>query len=390
MFTMIKVRLTSLIVLSLMIVVAAPAVAGPPPLPPLPAPSVVTSVINQTSGAQFTPLNASGNILSAAAQFGGVFASRQLAVHQSVHYITTTGTLRESIIPMANLRTSVLDPDMTAPGSWPRPGKILGVVHQPTRGVYWVVAVFKAEAAQCPSCYPPEKIRFYRTATQYYEYSIKLGAFADPEKDKKVALIDEGAVITHKLSCVAVGIEQACWEPYLFAAVRDEAVPKTTIYAAYTQFKVLFDLRVDFYVDDAVPDLIGRTQRNQCASLMGGASKFTSMTACTSNVVISAAKTSVANQPIAIIVVRSTADIRTFNTSGQYIGGLPAGSYLVFPARATGNAGESTALFLVGTTSSRRYLIPSTSAEGMGSNPNYPQPVAGIKDGFVRYRAFGW
>lgn len=365
-----------------------PTSANPPSLPSLPSPSIVDFVVNQTGGSVFTPMYAPPSIMTPAQNFGGVFAGIGLDSSQTVHYFDTRGTLRETIIPVSGLANQVLEADMIAPGKEPRPGKVLGVVYQPSRGTMWVVAVFKPD---CPTCDPPEKIRFYRAADKYREYSIVWGQFFDSNGNQLLEAVDQGAMITHDLSCISVGLEQACWEPYNYSQVREEPRPKNLAYNAHTRFKDRYDLSVDFYVDDAVPDLLGRAQREQCASAIAGANNFNNLNACRANVVISSAKESVPNQPIAILVVRFAANVRTYDQHGNFVGALPPGEYLVMNAQSGSAApGTPTALFLVNADGVNHYLVPSMVTQGLAYNSSYDTRVAGIRDGFAFYRCFGW
>jgi hypothetical protein len=151
-----------------------PSVANGEPLPPLPSPSVIDKVIRETGGAVFVPLYTPDVIQQQLAAFSGTFDNVENRVDfwQAVHYITTSGRLTETIIPLLNSRTAVLDPDFNAPGAELRPAKVIGATYQAGRGTMVVVAVFKPEAWQCPACEPPEKVRFYYNSTAYYEYSL--------------------------------------------------------------------------------------------------------------------------------------------------------------------------------------------------------------------------
>jgi len=375
---------------TMLVLVVGTSSANPPNLPNKPQQQAVRSVVSQTNGVVLTPLGASSAIINALNAIGGAFSGISLDTANAVHYIDLNGTLKESVIPRAGMRTAALDPDMTTPGNDARPGKIIGAVHQPSRGAMWVVAVFKPNAFSCPGCEPPEKIRFYYNATQYHEYSIVWGTFFDNNGDNMVETVDEGAVIAHKRSCITIGLEQACWEPYSYSDVRQDPQPKDIAYTAYTALKDAWDLRVDFYVDDAVPDIYGLSQRNTCAAYMASATVFTNMSACIPNVVITGAKETHHNKPLAIMVVLSSADVRTFDVNAVSVGSLPVGQYVVRNAEnANNHPGTATALFftnLVGT----GYMVPTTVVQGFGNNSDYDIRVAGIKDGLAGYRLFGW
>jgi hypothetical protein len=383
---------TLFIVMLVFIVGSVPetARANGRPLPPVPSASILNRVIRETGGPTFTPLNAPQFILTRLGRFTGVFSGIQhrVSVPQSVNYLTTAGRLHETIMPLLNSADAVLDPDITAPGTDPRPGKIIGAIFQPARGeqaVQVVVAVFPPGCSACA----PEKVRFYYNDTRYREYSLYWGQFRDVKGNGRVAQIDDGAVIAHKHTCVTVGLEQVCWDPYSYPALRDEPTPKNRIYAAYTQAKVVYDLRVDFYVDDAVPDLLGAEVRGRCAEQLRGATGFTSpLTRCIPNAVFSAAKDHIAGQPISILVISRSADLKAYRANGTYTGMLPAGQYLVIDATPHRNVpGMVGVLYLVNLDTVNHYLIPSIVLEGFADNPAIAEDQAGIKDGFSKRRS---
>jgi len=383
-------KLRFIILFTLLTMVVGVSSANPPNLPNLPQQQAVQSVVSQTNGVTLTPLGVSSTVVNTLNAFGGAFTSISLDTANAVHYIDLNGTLKESVIPRAGMRTAALDPDMTTPGNDARPGKIIGAVHQPSRGMMWVVAVFKPNAFNCPGCEPPEKIRLYYNATEFHEYSIVWSTFFDNNGDNMVEAVDEGAVIAHSRSCITIGLEQACWQPYSYSDVRQEPQPKDIAYNAYTALNNAWDMKVDFYVDDAMPDIYGLAQRNACAAYLANATVFNNMTACIPNVVITAAKENKRNRPIAIMVVLSSADVRTFDVNANPVGSLPPGDYVVRNAEnANNHPGTATALFftnLAGT----GYMVPTTVVQGFGNNSSFDSKVAGIKDGLAGYRLFGW
>jgi hypothetical protein len=367
-------------------------VANGRPLPPMPSSAVTGKVIAQTTGLPFIPLGAPRYVVDKLTTFSGVLDNVETKVDlsQTIHYIKTNRQLTEAVLPLKGSGQASLTPDMTTPGINPRPGKIVGAFLQPSRGtrdVMVIVAVFKPESATCPSCYPPEKIRFYYNSTQYYEYSIIWGKFTKG-KDK----FDDGAVVAHKYSCVTVGLEQVCWEPYDHNIIRDEPAPKDIAYEAYTAFKNVYSIGVDFYVDDAVPDLVGEERRNACAAAMPTVTSFNDLPACKPNLVFTAAKERKSGQPIGIFVVLETADIKTYRASdGAYIGGLPAGKYLVLDATpGIQSKGAIAALFLVNLDTTNHYLIPSRVMAGFSESSAIAEPQAAIKDGYLWSRGFGY
>jgi hypothetical protein len=343
------------------------AAANPPPLPPVPSAAILNQVITQTGGPTYTPLGVTDYVLTQLdSNFSGVLAGvrNKVSVYDTISYITTQGHLLESVMPLNNSGAENLAPDMTTPGSNPRPGKIVGVLFQPSRMVQVIVAVFKDTKPNTL----PEKVRFYWNSTGYYEYSIKVDKFSDPDGNGQPAPIDGGAIIAHK---------------YNYSQTRDGDNPKNILYTAYTQAKVVYDLKVDFYVDDALPDPIGPTLRNNCARQMKLRLNWRNMGNCTPNLVFGASKEFMPGQPVALFVVSAAADLKAFKHTGEYTGSLPAGSYLVVPATPNvttdGNIGV---LFLVNLDTQNHYLIPAIRMQGVaagsgGSKDNY----AVIKDG---------
>lgn len=370
-----------------------PAAANGQSLPPLPPQPIINSVLAQTNGAIYTPLGVPQTILTQLGGFGGAFTGAQnwFNVSQSVSYFDTNGRLRELIMPLQNSRYEILDPVFTAPGSNPRPAKVIGAVFQPSRGLMIAVAIFKPEAFGCPNCEPPEKIRFYYTNTQYHEYSLYWGQFVDYYNDGVVELVDEGAVIAHKISCLNVGLEQVCWDPYDYSQVRQEPQPKDIVYNAYTILKDVYDLGVDFYVDDAVPDILGGAQRAGCWAQYRTATSFNALSSCIANVVFSASKDAVSGQPIAVMVVLSSADVRTYRADGSFVGALPPGQYLVMDATPhITTPGAASLLYLVNADGVNHYLIPSNVVQGFGENPAFDERYAGVRDGLAGRRSFGF
>ncbi len=370
--------------------------ANPPPLPSLPSQTIINSVLTQTGGATFTPLNIPNWVINQLSTFNGVFDGIENAISrtQSVSYINTSGSVREIVIPLTDARTTQLEPVFMSPGSNSRPAKVVGAVVQPARNqgnqVMIVVAIFKENAFSCYNCDPPEKVRFYRNSNQYYEYSIITSNFYDPNGDLMVEPVDDGAVIAHNVSCVTVGLEQACWSPYSYSAVRQEPLPKDLIYDAHTAFKDLYDLSVDFYVDDAVPDIIGVSQRTACSNQLFGAVQLSNLTSCQTNAVIGASKDYIAGQPFAILVFTSSADIRAYTDDGVYLGSLPAGEYLAIDATPSMTTiGAATVTFLVNADGQNHYLIPGRRLQGFGYSPAYDVRQAGIKDGFANWTGWG-
>lgn len=363
------------LVVFIVVLMTAPLLANPPALPALPSSTVINQVISQSGGPTYTPLGVPVNVMTSLVLFGGKFEDieNKVSRYDSVSYIATGGAIKETVLPLKSSGSQPLAADMMAPGSNSRPGKIVGALYQPYRGTMVLVVVFDGTK--------PDKIRMYYTNTKYYEYSLKVDKF----KSKTAGTYDEGAIIAHKLSCVTVGISQVCWEPENYSAVREEPYPKNRIYDAYTRAKNAYDLQVDFFVDDAVPDLIGSTKRTLCSAALIAASS----PLCDPNLYVSAAKKPVAGQPIALWVVDEQADLKGFKYDGTYRGNIPAGEYLV--VNATPNIttpGQIGVLMLVNINSSQHYLIPSIRIQQFAQSSVFQDPVASIKDGCTWY--YGW
>lgn len=367
------------------------------PLPALPPQSVINSVLSQTNGAGFTPLYAPNVAINTLSTFGGVFAGAhtQLDTAQAVNYFTSGGSrLRETVIPMLNSGTLALDPNITAPGTDPRPGRIIGALFQPLRGqgsnTLFLVAAFPPGANNST---PPEKIRFYYNATQYHEQSLYWGQFLDPNGDGLLEMVDHGAIIAHKYTCVTIGFEQVCWDPFDYGKTRDGDNPKNTMVNAHAAFKNVYDIGVDFYEDDAVPDLLGHTSRTSCSAQLVNATNFNAnMTNCIPNAVFSAAKEVIPGRPIALMVITRPVDVRTYDMNGNFIGQLPRGRYLVMDATPSATTpGQPALLFLVNINRTNHYLIPSVVVQGFSQSTaiNDDNFVA-LKDGLAWWRGFGW
>ncbi|NJL94512.1 MAG: hypothetical protein HC915_12720 [Anaerolineae bacterium] len=374
--------------------------ANPPALPPLPDPAIIQQVLDETNGAQFIPMGAPLSATSRLADFHGPFEnvdSLTFDFGDVANYLTQRGTLKETVIPLLNSANAVFAPNMTAPGDEPRPGQIVGAVFHPySDRMMVVVVVWKEEAPMgCTDC-DVDKIRFYYNSTEYEEFSVYLSLFNDANGDGLADPIDGGAVIAHQVSCVTVGLTQVCWKPDDFEKdeLRDQEVPKGIIYSAYSIFKDRFDLLgADFYVDDAVPDLLGKSAREACMQALYTATRYHNLNACRATAVISAQKGGAQpGAPIAILSVQRDADIRAYTAEGSYVGSLPRGDYLVLDATPNATTpGEPAVLFLVNAHPNRpNYLIPSVVMQGFGQSSAYDSRQAGIKDGFAHYRGVAW
>lgn len=363
------------------------------PLPSLPDMAIRMDVLAETSGARFIPLNTPQSIRSELGGFRGVFAdvADLLSYRDAVHYIKLNGTLAESLIPLKASGSAALAPTMEARGENPRPGQIIGAIYQPANGVMVVVAVFPAESAGCTSNCVPESVRFYTSGSEYTEESLIFNQFVDINNDLQLEAVDAGAILADDYSCLSVGLNQLCWEPYNYLSVRQDAGPQALVTSAYDHFKQVYEFNATFSVENTVPDLLGRSYRNRCANLIASANSFRRMSDCAPNVVFTASRENVADEPIGIMVVLEAADIRAYRSNGRYTGVVAPGEYLVMDAMPhITQPGEATLLFLVNVETQGHYLIPSIVQQAFGQNSSLDERNAGIRDGVMSWRGVGY
>jgi hypothetical protein len=358
------------------------------PLPPPPPQHVIDGIISQTSGIPFEPLGIPSYVFDRLKSFRGAFKNVEsmLDPSQAVTYFSTQSSLMETVIPLVNNGSTILAPDMTAPGAKSVPGKIIGVLFQPPRDVMVIVAVFKGTELK--------KVRFYSDSNSYYETSVYKTKFKDYDGDGRITLLDEGALIAQYHSCVTVGFDQVCWAPYDTAVVRDENGPESYMANAIANLMSTYPSVVtEFKSKHAVPDLLGHSQRIQCRTQMQSATWFYGLASCTPNVIFTSSKYYMPDQPIGVMVVLQAADIRTYDApTGTYIGQLPPGQYFVVDATPNRQTpGEVGVLYLVNQDGVHHYLIPVMLMEGVGETGDISdKPQAAIKDGFVWGRGFGY
>jgi hypothetical protein len=354
------------------------------PLPPMPSQTAINNVVAQTGGAVFTPIDIPASVLADVGAIAGIFSGSILDTDRAVHYIDSMGTLRESVVPIANLHLLPLAPMQSVPGSPSRVGMIIGALHQPSRDAMWIVVTFTGILLQ------PDTVRFYYSPTEYYEQKAKVGTFTDPEAGARASLADAGGAMSSQRTCLTVGLQQVCWNPYSPQQLRDQDKPAEKVARAEARFRQIYKFRADIDAEQAVPDLLGKSLRENCAATLVAAASFQQIEDCRPNVFFAAAKELLPNQPIGLIVVKRAADVRTYNRKGVFVGELPAGKYLIMQTpMAIELPGMPTALYLIGLNGSR-YLIPSTVLQGFGVGAQRKKHAAAIRDGMVGYRAFGW
>jgi hypothetical protein len=252
------------------------------------------------------------------------------------------------------------------------------------RGTMVLVVVFKANDK-------PDKIRMYYGNEAYYEYPLMKDKFAKGT----AGTLDESPILAYNMSCVTVGEQQVCWQPDVNADVRETTYPKAKITEAYDRAKTNYDLKTKFFVDDAVPDLIGNLTREQCAAalketVLPEGTAAPALQVCDPNLYVSASTAKKDDEPIALWVVDQQADLKAFTYDGTYLGYVPVGEYLVI--NATPNAttpGQFGVLMLVNINDyNSHYLIPSIRIQQFAEKKNPKAQVAAIKDGATWY--YGW
>jgi hypothetical protein len=300
------------------------------------------------------------------ATFSGALdkVENKLEFSQAVSYFDRSGNLLELVIPLKSNGAAVLDPDLTAPGQNPMPGKIVGAIWQRGRGLMVMVALFQ----QGGNTLPPTSFRFYYNSTQYWQENLMYSKFVDYFNDGRLEAVDQGGLIASYNSCVSVGLEQVCWRPYSFEQVRDQMVKDQT-QAAWDRAKNRYALSTSFTVVDSVPDMIGGSRRNNCANQLLNATSFASLSNCHPNLVMTHASTLTGGQPIGIWVVNAPADLKAYHSNGTYAGSVPVGEYLVIDASPNLSApGQVGVLFLVNINSNDHYLIPSVMMQSFANN----------------------
>jgi len=380
-----KLLIIQLLVFSFLVQIG-PSLAGNEALPSIPSNVILNKVVSQTGGPTFTPLNVPGIFKSQLATFSGALdkVENKLEFSQAVSYFDRSGNLLELAIPLKGNGVAVLDPDLTAPGQNPMPGKIVGAIWQRGRGLMVMVALFQ----QGGNTLPPTSFRFYYNSTQYWEENLMYSKFVDYFNDGRLETVDQGGLIASYNSCVSVGLEQVCWRPYSFEQVRDQMVKDQT-QAAWDRAKNRYALSTSFTVVDSVPDMIGGTRRSNCANQLLNATSFASLSNCRPNLVMTHASTLTAGQPIGIWIVNAPADLKAYRSNGTYTGSVPVGEYLVIDASPNlSSPGQVGVLFLVNINSNDHYLIPSVMMQSFANSNQIKEWQAAVKDGTIGFRGF--
>lgn len=380
--------LLGLVVLSILLLtsVAGPTFAGSEPLPPMPPQWLIDKVINETNGPTFTPVYAPDSLWDALAPLNGAldFIEWNLDFYQAVNYIGLNEFLYEAVVPIYYSGVRSLQADITAPGSPSAPGQIIGATYQRGRGAMAIVATFPNRNSNTPN-----GLRFYYNSTQYYSATPVVSQFIDPNFDGMLAAMEEGAVISDRYSCIAIGLRQVCWTPYSTTQLRDADAVRSLLTTAESQARARYNFNATFGLNDAVPDMIGKNRREWCASDFGWKSLTEQMQGCQPNLVFVHANTFYPNQPIGLWVVRASAELKAYDMNGGYWGWVQPNSYLVMNVTPLNvYPGQVGVLMLVAINGSQHFLIPSVTMQGFGQSTIINEWEAAIKDGTMHFRGF--
>ncbi len=349
--------------------------SGPQLLPPLPSASAINYVIKVSGGPIYTSLGVPSAILSGFGAFPAPLnIQSNIDTQQGAAYLTTGANLTQIAMPLIGAATTALQPTIQTPDDG-TPAAIIGGLYQVTNGDSVIVATFNGSAKKI------KDLRFYQMAGGALSYiSIKYKGRKLNGVDGQPSPEDAGAVIANSEVCYAIGLDQVCFTPDY--GVRDGSV-SSTIQGAYQALANAYILGVSFDMNNAVPDLIGPSFRGQCASvgLYGSA--------CTPNIVHTAALQPGSGQPIAIFHVMGINDVRIYDTNGNVLaGGIPLGDYVVLNATPNTPPGSVGVLFLVNAAVGQpNYLIAARAAEEFGAGDGNNGQAA-IKDGMAG--GWGW
>lgn len=354
------------------------------PLPPMPDPAVLDQVLADSKGAEIVPLRAPNYITRDLGQFSGPFRGVPglFDVGRTVTYFDLDGVLRESVMPLKESRTSQLAPSLAVPPDG-APGQVIAATYDAAHGVRIAVAIFG------PGGELPVIVRFYQPGGVFEDVEATVSEFEDPDGDGQVAELEAGAVIAFDRTCVTIGLHQICWAPP-GEDVRDPATVEQ-VEMAEERLRAVYDFDATFLTEQAMPDIIGREVRGECARSLSGAKPFEDVRACVPNLGFASSEEALPGEPIALFTVPQPADIRTYSAlDGSFLGGLPAGDYLVLdPMPDAQEPGDPALLFLVSGDGVNQYLIPATVMQGFGADEDLDPRQAAIKDGYASYRGWG-
>jgi hypothetical protein len=369
------------------------AQGGKQALPPLPAPAVIAKVIAETQGPNYVPLNTAGVALTALQTLATTplaAAAQQLDTTQAIHYFSLDTGLGRTVMPIRDSRSATLQADTKTPDDQ-LPAKIVGATFEPGKPVTVLVAVWK-DSSQGRK---PEEIRFYADGKLISPGDIKI-TIRKLKGTKKgtPSTGDEGVIIAARETCFNFALDQICYGPKKHT--KDNSVAKIAEQAD-KDLSAVYDIKAKFDTDGALPEVMGTTQRQQCAANLAQAQQLTqsALTNCKVNLIFTGVTKFDPNGPIGLFKVLQDADLKAYSPDGTLVGRLPAGTYVVLdatPLEARSEPGTPGALFLVNANGKDHYLIPSQVVEGFGSSDdpeaNDRRGQAGIKDGYIGGQGF--
>lgn len=363
------------------------------PLPALPDQAIIDKMIKETNGPTFTPLGipaaTSQNINKAQ---GLTSAALSTDTDHAVHYIGIDTGITRSLVPLQNAATITFQPDGQTPDDQ-APAKLIGFVSEPTKGEVALYAVWKERDATTK----PSEIRFYSLdnkrlpdGANYKVVTRKLKG----DTTGKPSVGDQGVTVAARETCFTFGLDQICYTPIKFT--RDEKIAALA-QQTFQELAKAYTFTTKFDIDGALPDVIGNDQRAKCATSLAQATKLSpqALPTCGVNLIFTATLQRAAGQPIGMFRVLKDAGLKAYDVSGNAVGKLPAGSYLVLDATSPeihNQPGSVGALFLVNANGKDHFLIPSRVVEGFGTSDdqvaNDRHEQAAIKDGLIDGQGF--
>lgn len=359
------------------------AVGAAQSLPPMPSNTVLHSVIQQAGSPAFTTLGVPSFMTAGLTQFTmAPFAGINYDSSHVVHYIDMASSIRQTVLPRLGAASMTLAPNTTSPGD-NKPAMVIGGYYDTTVGVAIILATWKDTKPDSKI----DKLRFYTVTSGQLSFTTPYAVAKNKFKGKNGQETpgDVGVLIATNQICLAIGLDQVCFESK--PPLRDSSIAPLVDQARNATASA-YQYNANFNHSEAVPDLVGANYRSACANTMGSAGNGNNRAGCAPDIIITASDKPTAGQPMALFNVLAANDLKAFDVHGTYVGQLPAGYYLVLDATPTDvspDPGTITLLFLVNSDTQHHYLIPSQVIEGFATGG---KQVAAIKDGTCSARRF--
>ncbi len=372
-----RIRILSLLIaIVVSITLGSTSVYAAQGLPPLPSEAIRNAVIQKSNGPVHSPLGIPAFINTGLAQFNGTpLGGIVFDAIQPVHYFDLSNTIRQSLIPRAGSSTMTLAPNTVTPDD-SQPAEIVGASYDITTGVSILVASWTNN-------HPGQnidKLRFYHvnngTLSYTTPYSVQTSRFNGVNGQASPG--DIGALIATQQTCLAIGLDQVCFQSK--PTLRDSSIANL-VDQARNALSNAYQYQANFNHAEAVPDIIGGDKRAQCAAALSNLSTPSSIPACQPDVLYVASDHPVSGQPVGMMNVLVSNGIATYDVNGNYVGQLPVGYYLVLdatPSNVNPTPGTDSVLFLVSADTHTQFLIPTQAIEEVGAGSN--KQIAAIKD----------